>query len=169
MAIKLTSSETKLVEYSQRAIIKYNKIRHKKGGIDTLYSFLMSDSGAIHSGACFEPKISHATVCGERHAIANMVLKESYRARIESIVIADPVPRLQGHGTPPCGTCRELIWEFGTPKTSVILLQYIQGKTTWTFPRMEKYAIKAFYPHPYEPAEGLWEGYQPPYRRKKSE
>jgi cytidine deaminase len=124
----------------------------------------MSDSGAIYDGACFEPNLSHATICGERHAIANMVLKESYKARVKSIVVADPVPEVQKHGTPPCGTCRHLIWQFGAPGTTVILLQYMQAKSTWTFPRVEKYTIKDFYPHPYEPVEGLWDGYQPPYR-----
>ena len=143
-------------------------MRHQKGGIDTLYSFLLSDSGRIHDGACFEPSLSHAAVCGERHAIANMVLIESYEARIKSIVVADPVPRLQKHSTPPCGTCRHLIWQFGGPTTTVILLQYIQGKRTWTFAKMEKYMIKDLYPRPYEPVEGIWDGYQAPYRNKKT-
>lgn len=38
MSIKLTSEEKRLVEYSKKAIVKYNTIRHKKGGIDMLKS-----------------------------------------------------------------------------------------------------------------------------------
>jgi len=161
MGMDLTSEEKRLVEYAKEAIVKYNKIRHANGDIDTLYSFLLSDSGKIHDGACYEPNLAHATVCGERHAIANMILQETYKSRIKSIVVADPVPEVQEHGTPPCGTCRHLIWSQGTPETTVILMQYIQGKEGWTFPKLEKYTIKDFYPLPYEPKEGLWDNWQP--------
>lgn len=161
MDIILTQDEQKLVDYSKEAIVAYNKMRHEKGGIDTLYAFLMSDSGMIYDGACFEPNIAQATVCGERHAIQNMVLKESYKAKIKSIVVADPVPSVQEKSTPPCGTCRHLIWQFGTPDTVVILMQYIQGKNGWTFPKIEEYTIQELYPHPYEPEEGLWDNWNP--------
>lgn len=161
MDVQLTPEEIKLIEYSKDAIVKYNNIRHANGGIDTLYSFLLSDSGKIHDGACFEPNIIHASVCGERHAIANMILQESYTAKIKSIVVADPVPEVQQRGTPPCGTCRYLIWSHGTPETSVILMQYVQGKNGWTFPKIEKYLAKDFYPYPYEPIEGLWDNFRP--------
>lgn len=157
----LTPEEKRLVEYAKEAIVKYNKIRHAKGGIDTLYSFLLSDSGKIHDGGCFEANIAHASICGERHAIANMILQESYKAKIKSIIVVDPVPEVQENGTPPCGTCRHLIWTHGTPETTVILMQYIQGKDGWTFPKIEKYTIKDFYPHPFEPKEGLWDNWQP--------
>ncbi|MEK6962847.1 MAG: hypothetical protein AABX70_00365 [Nanoarchaeota archaeon] len=153
---KFTLSEKRLIEHAERSIVTYNKIRKANGGIDTLYAFIMSDSGKVYDGACFEPNINHATVCGERHAITNMVLKESYKSRITSVVIADPVPRIQKKSTPPCGTCRHLIWEFGMPTTTVILIQYIQQKKSWIFPKIEKYTIKKLYPTPYEPVKGLW-------------
>ncbi len=161
MDVTLTTEEKKLVEYAKKAVVKYNKIRHANGGIDTLYSFLLSDSGKIHEGGCFEPNLAHASVCGERHAITNLILQESYKAKIKSIVVADPVPKVQENITPPCGTCRHLIWTYGTPETTVILMQYIQGKDGWTFPKMEKYLAKDLYPHPYEPIEGLWDSFQP--------
>ncbi len=41
MSIILTSEEIRLIEYTKEAIVKYNKIRHANGGIDTLYSFLL--------------------------------------------------------------------------------------------------------------------------------
>ncbi|GHO98122.1 hypothetical protein KSF_081700 [Reticulibacter mediterranei] len=145
-----------MIEHAKQAIIKYNMMRHARGGIDTLYAFALSDSGHIHDGASYEPNIAHATVCGERHAIANMILQESYAAKIKSIIVADPVPEVQKHGTPPCGTCRHLIWSQGSPDTTVLLLQYIQEKNGWTFPKLEKYTIKDIYPLPYEPDEHLW-------------
>ncbi len=157
MDIVFTPNERKLVEHAKEAIVRYNKQRHAKGGIDTLYAFLISESGTMYDGAAFEPNISHATVCGERHAIANLVMNEAYNSKIESIVIADPVPRIQEKSSFPCGTCRHLIWQFGTPDTSVILIQYIQGKDEWTFPKIEKFMIKDIYPYPYEPIKGLWD------------
>jgi cytidine deaminase len=157
MDINLTSEEITLVEHAKEAVVKYNTMRHAKGDIDTLYGFVISDSGAIYVGACFEPQ---PTICGERHAIANMVLQESNKAKIKSVVVADPVPDKQEHGTPPCGTCRQIIWLQGRPETTVILLQYIQGKEGYTFPQVEKYTMAELYPHPYEPIEGLWDNWQ---------
>lgn len=81
MDTTLPPEEEKLVEYVKEAIVKYNKVRHANGGIDTLYSFLLSDSGKMYDGASYEPNIAHASVCGERCAIANMVLQESYKAK----------------------------------------------------------------------------------------
>ncbi len=136
-------------------------MRHSRGGIDTLYAFLLADSGAIYDGASYEPNLEHASVCAERCAIANMVLHESYAARIKAIVVADPVPGIQERSTPPCGTCRHLIWFHGQPDTTVILMQYIQTTTGWIFPKVEVYSARDFYPLPYEPKAGLWEGWTP--------
>lgn len=147
--MELTSEEQELIEHAKEAIVKYNTIRRENGGIDTLYAFLLSNSGRIHDGACYEASLAHATVCGERHAIANMILHESYKARITSIVVADPVPEVQEQSRPPCGTCRHLIWSQGTPDTTVILMQYIQRTDGWTFPVLEKYTIQDFYPLPF--------------------
>lgn len=157
MDVQLTEEEKKLVEYSKKAVVKYNEIRHANGGIDTLYSFLISESGEIHDGAVLEPSM----ICAERHAVANLTLQESYKVKIKSIVIAAPVPEIQSMGTPPCGACREAIWNHGTSETTVVLMQYIQGKTRWTFPEIKKYVIGDFYPLPYERIEGLWDNWEP--------
>ena len=161
MKSDLTQGEQNLFEYAKEAIIKHNKLRHSRGGVDTLYSFLLSERGHIYEGAAFEPNIQHATVCAERHAITNLVLNESYDSKIKSIIIADPVPNIQEKSTPPCGTCRHLIFTHGNPDTSVILVQYILGKKGWTFPVVEKFTAEYFYPYPYDPVEGLWEGFEP--------
>jgi len=58
MDIDLTPKEKRLVEHSKEAVVKYNKIRHENGGIDTLYAFVLSDKGNIHDGACYEPNIA---------------------------------------------------------------------------------------------------------------
>ncbi|MFH2023991.1 MAG: hypothetical protein ABIJ10_06795 [Candidatus Micrarchaeota archaeon] len=150
MGIQLTKDEKKLVEHAKKAIIGYNKKRQLHGGIDTIYSFVMSDGGNIYDGACLESTISTGIICGERHAIANMVLAETYNAKIRSIVVADPVPKVQKNSTTPCGTCRHVIWERRSLNTTVICIQYIQQKDNWVFPKMEKHTIKKLYPNAYE-------------------
>lgn len=112
-----------------RGAIQHAASRPRRG-IDTLYGFLVTAEGTFYDGAAYEPNLAHATICGERHAIANMVMNEGYGSKIASIVIADPMPSEQERGTPPCETCRHLIWQFGTPETSVILVQYIQHRGT---------------------------------------
>ena len=159
--LEISPEENRLIEYSQEMVVKYNMMRHQNGGQDTLYSFLLSDSGNFYDGASYVPNITQATVYGERCAMAAIVLHESYSAKIRHIVVADPVPDVQEQGTPPCGTCRHLIWFHGTPKTTVLLMQYIQGKHSWTFPKIQKFAIQDLYPHPYEPNPTLWENWQP--------
>ncbi len=148
-----TSDEQKLIDHAKKSVVKYNKLRDEKGGIDTLYSFVMSDSGKIYDGACLETNLSHSNICAERHAIANMILKETYKAKVKIVVVADPVPKIQKHGTPPCGTCRHIIREFGTPDATVIGMQYIRRKKDWIFPKIEKRRIKDLYPHPYIPVK----------------
>lgn len=147
--VAFSSSEKKLIEYAKKAVVKYNKLRKSRSGIDTLYAFAMSDSGNIYDGACFETSISSGKICGERHAIANMILNESYKAKVKHIVVADPVPKIQKSCTTPCGTCRHVIWEMGTPNTTIICIQYIQQKNDWIFPKIEKHKIKNLYPNPF--------------------
>lgn len=141
-----TPSEKKLIEHAKKSIVKYNKRRKAAGGVDTIYSFVMSAGGKIYEGACLET--AQGSVCAERHAIANMVLGETYKAKIKHIAVADPVPRKQAESTTPCGMCRHVIWERG-PDATVICIQYIRQKNGWTFPKVEKHAIKQLYPHPY--------------------
>jgi cytidine deaminase len=148
-----TSDEKRLIEHAKKSIIKYNKMRESKGGLNTLYSFLLSDSRKIYDGACLETNIGSANICAERHAVANMVLKESYKAKVKCIVVADPVPDVQKIGTTPCGTCRHILWERGTPSTSILLIQYIREKSGWTFPKIQKLKLKDLYPYPYTPIE----------------
>jgi cytidine deaminase len=157
MDISLDKKEKQLITHAKDAVIKYNRKRHKACDFDVLYSFILTDSGSIIDGACFEAGIAHADVCGERHAIANMVLQKSYKEKIGSIVVADAVPREQPHGRFPCGTCRNLIYKFGLPETSVLLLQYIRDGENYTFPKIEKFTISELYPYPYEPPKNLWD------------
>ncbi len=151
MVIQLTKEEQKLVEHAKGAVVKYNKQRHEKGGIDTIYAFVLSDSGKIYDGACLESTIGSGSICAERLAIGSMVLEETYKSKIKIVVTFDPVPAEKEYSSTPCGTCRHVIWEHGTPDTMIICGQYIQRENDWEFlPKMEKYTIKELYPKAYE-------------------
>jgi len=154
--MQLTPNEKKLIAHAKKQVVRFNKMRLSKGEVDTVYAFILSYSGKIHDGACLETPLKHVTICAERHAIANMIMSESYNVKIKSIVVADPVPELQKHGRSPCGTDRHLIWHYGTPKTTVLLMQCVLRKSGFTFPQIEKYNIKQLYPIQYEPPENLW-------------
>ncbi|MBI4163220.1 MAG: hypothetical protein HY512_00020 [Candidatus Aenigmarchaeota archaeon] len=150
MSNKYNKDEQRLVDYAKESVIKYNKERKSNGGIDTIYAFVLSDSGKIYDGACLESTIS-ASVCAERTAIASMFTKETYSSKIICVVTFDPVPKKQGYSSTPCGLCRHVIWEYGNPKTTVICGQYIQKNSGWEFvPEMEKYSIEDLYPKPYK-------------------
>jgi len=84
-------------------------------------------------------------------------MADTYKAKIKHIIVADPVPSVQEKSTPPCGTCRHIIRQFGTPNTSVVCIQYIKLEDGWAFPKIEKHLIKDLYPNPYDPKEGLWD------------
>lgn len=145
--VAFTPDEKRLIVYAKKAIVKYNKKRKARGEFDTIYSFVMSDSGKIYDGACLE-SAAHGSVCAERHSIANMVLKEGYKTRIKCILVADPVPKVQKKSTTPCGTCRHVIWERGQDAT-VICLQYMRQKNGWIFPAIQKHTVQELYRHPY--------------------
>ncbi len=150
MTIQLSKDEQKLVDYGKKSVTKYNKQRHARGGIDTIYAFVLSDSGKIYDGACLESTIS-AGVCAERIAIGTMLTNETYQSKIRVVAIFDPVPKEQEYASTPCGLCRHIIWEYGTPSTTVICNQYIQQNGKWNFlPKFEKYTIEELYPKPYK-------------------
>lgn len=150
MTVRLTKDEQKLVGHAKGMIVRYNKRRHAKGGIDTIYAFVLSDSGRIYDGACLESSTGSGSVCAERVAIGNMLTKETPSSRIVCIVTFDPVPERQEHSSTPCGACRHVIWEHGDQNTTIICGQYMRKKGGWEFlPGMERYTTEELYPRPY--------------------
>jgi cytidine deaminase len=73
-----------------------------------------TDTGKIYSGCNIESASYGLTVCAERVAIWK-ALSEGER-NFTNLAIAADTQRL----TPPCGTCRQIIWEYA--KTAQITL-----------------------------------------------
>ena len=68
---------------------------------------LEAADGAIFTGCNIENSTYGLTICAERVAMFK-ALSEGHRAFTRIAIVADtPAP------TPPCGACRQILWEFG--------------------------------------------------------
>ncbi|HKP45779.1 MAG TPA: cytidine deaminase [Pyrinomonadaceae bacterium] len=78
-------------------------------------------AGNVYTGCNVESASYGLTVCGERVAIWK-ALSEGERDFSELAIVADTDSL-----TPPCGTCRQIIWEFC--KNAKLVLSNLEGKT----------------------------------------
>jgi cytidine deaminase len=67
---------------------------------------LQTRSGRIHTGCNVENASYGLTMCAERVALFK-ALSEGDRDFVAVVVVADTA-----EPTPPCGACRQLLWEF---------------------------------------------------------
>jgi cytidine deaminase len=77
--------------------------------------------GKVYIGCNVESASYGLTVCAERVAIWK-ALSEGERHFTELAIVADTDTL-----TPPCGTCRQIIWEFA--KNATIVLGNLKGET----------------------------------------
>jgi len=93
------------------------------------------DSGGIHSGCNVENATYGLTVCAERVAIFKAI-SEGVR-RFRRVAVAADSEKL----TPPCGACRQILWEFcgDVPVTLVNL----DGKS-------ETFQLKELFPRAFD-------------------
>ena len=68
---------------------------------------LETDDGEIVTGSNVESASYGLTVCAERVAVWNAI-SQGKRKIVKIAVVADTEDL-----TPPCGVCRQIIWEFG--------------------------------------------------------
>ena len=84
---------------------------------------LETDTGEIITGCNIENATYGLTVCAERVAIFK-ALSEGKRSFVRIAVVADTADP-----TPPCGACRQIIWEF-CGDIDVIIANLTDVKTT---------------------------------------
>ena len=82
---------------------------------------LKTDEGKVYTGSNIESASYGLTVCAERVAIWK-ALSEGERNFVELAIVADTESL-----TPPCGTCRQIIWEFA--KNATIVLGNLRGES----------------------------------------
>jgi cytidine deaminase len=80
-----------------------------------------TENGKIYTGCNIESASYGLTVCAERVAIWK-ALSEGERHFTELAVVADTEVL-----TPPCGTCRQIIWEFA--KGASIVFANLRGES----------------------------------------
>lgn len=81
---------------------------------------LKTEDGKVYVGCNVESASYGLTVCAERVAIWK-ALSEGERKFTELAIVADTETL-----TPPCGTCRQIIWEFA--KNATIVLGNLHGE-----------------------------------------
>jgi len=80
-----------------------------------------TEEGKVYTGCNVESASYGLTVCAERVAIWK-ALSEGERDFTELAIVADTEAL-----TPPCGTCRQIIWEFC--KNATIVLANLHGRS----------------------------------------
>ena len=80
-----------------------------------------TDNGKVYTGCNVESASYGLTVCAERVAIWK-ALSEGEKNFTELAVVADTETL-----TPPCGTCRQILWEFARGAT--IVFANLDGKS----------------------------------------
>ncbi len=75
---------------------------------------LLNEDGMIRAGVNIENASYPLSVCAERNAVAGMVV--SGNTKIVAVAVATDAPT----PTPPCGGCRQVLWEFGDADTPVV-------------------------------------------------
>src|SRR5947207_1109928 len=96
---------------------------------------LEDDSGRIHTGCNVENATYGLTLCAERVAVFKAI-SEGAR-KFTRIAVAADTDTL----TPPCGACRQILWEFcGDVDLTLVNLR---GKT-------ESFRLKDLFPRPFD-------------------
>jgi cytidine deaminase len=75
---------------------------------------ILNEDGAIRAAVNVENASYPLSVCAERNAAAAMVA--SGHTRILAVAVATNAAQ----PTPPCGGCRQVLWEFGDADTPVV-------------------------------------------------
>ena len=96
---------------------------------------LQDSTGRIHTGCNVENATYGLTVCAERNAVFKAI-SEGAGGFTRIAVVAD-TDKL----TPPCGACRQILWEFCGDVE--LILTNLHGKT-------ETYQLKDLFPKPFD-------------------
>jgi cytidine deaminase len=76
---------------------------------------LLTSDGRVFKGCNIENSVYSLTMCAERVAVFKAV-SEGARGFVKIAIVADSEKI-----TPPCGCCRQMVWEFGNDQTRIIL------------------------------------------------
>jgi cytidine deaminase len=75
---------------------------------------LLNEDGTTRPGVNIENASYPLSVCAERNAVATMILAGHKKILAVAVATDADTP------TPPCGGCRQVLWEFGDADTPVV-------------------------------------------------
>ena len=101
----------------EKAFAPYSKFR--------VGAALEAADGAVYTGCNVESASYGLTLCAERVALAKAV--SDGHTRFVRVAVVTDVPTL----TPPCGACRQLLWEFA-PDADVTLANLAGAEKRYT-------------------------------------
>ncbi|MBZ5554737.1 MAG: cytidine deaminase [Acidobacteriia bacterium] len=96
---------------------------------------LVAGDGRVFTGCNVENATYGLTICAERVAIFKAVSEGADRFQQIAVVTATK------HLTPPCGACRQIIWEFCGDIP--VVLSNLEGKT-------EQFRMSKLFPRPFD-------------------
>ncbi|MCI0488351.1 MAG: cytidine deaminase [Blastocatellia bacterium] len=97
---------------------------------------LLVADGRVFTGCNIENSTYSLTMCAERVAVFKAV-SEGAREFLKIAIAAD-----HERPTPPCGCCRQMIWEFADDET-VVILANLSGD-------VQKFKIKDLFPNAFD-------------------
>ena len=107
-------SSSKLKELAEQALkFSYSPYSKKRIGAAVVLA-----NGKAYSGCNIEHASYGGTVCAERVAIWKAYSETPCNVKITEIVVASEAE----NPWPPCGMCRQVMAEFATPETKIILI-----------------------------------------------
>ena len=107
---------------------------------------LLAEDGTVVSGCNVESASYGLTICAERVAIVKGVSEGRTRFTCVAVVADTDTP------TPPCGACRQLLWEFA-PDAEVILENLHGKRSTFTMRELLPYGFDGGFLSPAPGAE----------------
>lgn len=131
----MSSSNTDLIAMAKTAMqYSYSPYSKKKIGASILLS-----NGKSYSGCNVENASYGGTVCAERVAIWKAMSENTSDVKISEVVVISDSEK----PWPPCGMCRQVISEFGSETTKIVLVN-LQDKTL-------TYSFKDLFPEAFGP------------------
>jgi cytidine deaminase len=115
------------VEARTRAVAPFSNFR--------VGAAIAAEDGTVIAGCNVESASFGLTVCAERIALFRGLFDGHRRFRRIAVVTDTPAP------TPPCGACRQLLWEFA-PDAEVILAN-LSGTVI-------RYTVRELIPHAFD-------------------
>ena len=116
-------------------------------------SAVLTKDGKVYTGCNVENVSYGLTVCAERNAIAAAVQGGMQCGELLAVaIVAGPFTEGSAHDTRatlPCGSCRQVLAEFGAPDTVVICTSAADNAQLGVGLAPSRYSLAELLPHPF--------------------